>query len=69
MSQEARVSTPDDWRLRGIFGAFWEEQTIYDQTDWMYKTIPNCTAVGQLGCMTDIGPTPQFDVEQPGRPQ
>ncbi len=65
LSQEARVSTPDDWRLRGILGAFWEEQTIYDQTDWMYKTIPNCTSVGQLGCMTDIGPTPQSTLNNP----
>jgi iron complex outermembrane receptor protein len=65
LSQEARVSTPDDWRLRGILGAFWEEQTIYDQTDWMYKTIPNCTSVGQLGCMTDIGPTPESTLNNP----
>ena len=24
-SHEIRLSTPDDWRLRGIVGAFWEE--------------------------------------------
>jgi iron complex outermembrane receptor protein len=65
LSQEARLSTPDDWRLRGILGAFWEEQTIYDQTDWMYRTIPPCTAVGQLSCMTNIGPTPDSTLNNP----
>jgi outer membrane receptor protein involved in Fe transport len=64
-SHEARLSTPDDWRARGIVGAFWEDQRIYDQTDWLYKTIPNCTAVGQIGCMTDVGPTPTSTLNNP----
>ena len=65
LSNEFRLSTPDDWRARGILGAFWEEQTIYDQTDWLYKTIPNCTAVGQIGCMTDVGPTLNSTLNNP----
>jgi iron complex outermembrane recepter protein len=64
-SHEVRLSTPDDWRARGIVGAFWEDQRIYDQTDWLYKTIPNCTAVGQIGCMTDVGPTPTSTLNNP----
>ncbi len=64
-SHEVRLSTPDDWRARGIVGAFWEDQRIYDQTDWLYKTIPNCTAVGQIGCMTDLGPTPTSTLNNP----
>src|SRR3984893_3758827 len=64
-SHEARLSTPDDWRARGIVGAFWEDQRIYDQTDWLYKTIPNCTTVGQTGCMTDVGPTPTSTLNNP----
>jgi outer membrane receptor protein involved in Fe transport len=57
-SHEFRLSTPDDWRARAIVGAFWEDLKIFDQTNWLYKTLPACTAAGQLGCMTDVGPTP-----------
>ena len=42
-SHELRVSTPDDWRMRGIGGVYWEEFKIYDDTDWMYKTVPTCS--------------------------
>jgi outer membrane receptor protein involved in Fe transport len=59
------LSTPDDWRVRGLFGAFWEDQRIQDQTDWQYKNIPNCTAVGQIGCMTDVGPTLNSTLNNP----
>jgi iron complex outermembrane receptor protein len=56
MSHEFRLSTPDDLPLRGILGAFYEDLKIFDQTDWFYKTLPACTTVGQIGCLTDIGP-------------
>jgi iron complex outermembrane receptor protein len=36
--------TPDDWRVRGIAGLYWEEFKIYDDTDWTYKTVPTCSA-------------------------
>jgi iron complex outermembrane receptor protein len=55
-SQEFRLSTPDDWRLRGIVGLFWEKYTIHEQIDWMYKTLPACTTTVTTGCLTDIGP-------------
>jgi iron complex outermembrane receptor protein len=48
-SHELRLSTPDDWRLRGIVGIFWENYQIHEQTDWMYKTAPG---------FTDVGPPP-----------
>ncbi len=57
-SHEIRLSTPDDWRARGIIGAFWENEKIFDNTDWFYKTMPACTAAGQVGCMTNVGPAP-----------
>ena len=63
-SQEIRLSTPDEWRLRDIFGAFWENLRIDDQLNWLYKTLPPCveTATGEpstsVGCLTDIGPVP-----------
>jgi iron complex outermembrane recepter protein len=37
-SHELRVSTPDDWRLRGIGGLFWEQYTIIDDTEFLYKS-------------------------------
>jgi iron complex outermembrane receptor protein len=63
---ELRLSTPDDWRIRAIGGVYWEENKLYDQTAWLYKTIPACTANGQVGCMTDVGTFPGTTVVNPG---
>jgi len=71
---EFRLSTPDDWRLRGILGAFWENNKLYDQTGWKYKTVPPCTTgdsttggtPGNTGCFTNIGTTPGAVVQNPG---
>jgi iron complex outermembrane receptor protein len=65
LSQELRLSTPDDWRLRGIAGAFWEDLRIYDELNWNYKTMPPCTATVVFGCETDIGPQPGASVNNP----
>jgi hypothetical protein len=48
-SQELRLSTPDDWRVRSIAGIFWESYEIQETTNWSYKTAPG---------FTDIGPPP-----------
>jgi len=40
-SHEMRLSTPDDWRLRGLFGLYWEKYEIDEQADWHYGTSPN----------------------------
>ena len=42
-SHEFRLSTPDDWRLRGLVGAFWENFEIKDDMNFLQKTIPSCT--------------------------
>ena len=52
---EFRVSTPDDWRLRAIVGAYWEANKLYDETGWMYKTIPECTSDGASGTAGNSG--------------
>jgi len=65
-SHEIRVSTPDDWRTRGIVGAFWEDFEIKDNMNFNYKTIPSCTpanlaaalAPGGNPCVANIGPAP-----------
>jgi outer membrane receptor protein involved in Fe transport len=65
MTHEFRLSTPDDWRLRGILGAYWEENKLFNQTDWLYKTIPNCTATLTIGCMSNVGNAPGTTVTNP----
>jgi iron complex outermembrane recepter protein len=70
---ELRFSTPDDWRLRGILGAFWEDNKLYDQTAWMYKELPPCTSSGtggsdpgNTGCLSNVGTIPGTTVKNPG---
>ncbi|MBS0394423.1 MAG: TonB-dependent receptor, partial [Proteobacteria bacterium] len=64
-SHELRLSTPDDWRLRGIIGGFWEELQIQDRLNWLYKSLPSCTDTVTAGCLTDIGPAPGATVTDP----
>ncbi len=63
---ELRFSTPDDWRLRGIVGAFWEDNVLYDLTSWHYKTLPACTSANNVGCLSTIGTVPGTTVQNPG---
>jgi outer membrane receptor protein involved in Fe transport len=63
---ELRFSSPDDWRLRGIAGAFWEDNVLYDLTSWHYKTLPACTNDNNIGCLSTIGTVPGTTVRNPG---
>ncbi len=71
---EIRLSTPDDWRLRAIGGVYYEDNKLYDQTAWMYKTIPPCTTNatpgtpgnGNTGCLSNVGTFPGTTVQNPG---
>jgi iron complex outermembrane receptor protein len=66
---ELRFSTPDDWRLRGILGAFYETNKLWDQTGWMYKSLPPCTSnsgPGDTGCLSNVGTFPGTYVQNPG---
>jgi len=69
---EIRVSTPDDWRIRAIAGAYYEDNKHYDQTAWMYKTVPACTSngapgtPGNTGCLSDVGTFTGTTVQNPG---
>ena len=72
MSHEFRLSTPDDWRARGIVGVFYEDNKILDQTNWFYKTIPPCTSNGPPGtpgntaCLSNAGTAPGATVQTAG---
>ncbi|MFZ1869788.1 MAG: TonB-dependent receptor plug domain-containing protein [Steroidobacteraceae bacterium] len=69
---EVRLSTPDSWRLRAIAGLYYEDNVLYDQTDWQYKTIPPCTSngaagtAGNTGCESNVGTFPGTTVQNPG---
>ena len=63
---ELRVSTPDDWRVRGIVGAFYEDNQLFDHTAWSYKGIPECTATQTTGCFTNLGTWPGSTVDPAG---
>src|SRR5882762_4574477 len=63
---EFRLSTPDEWRLRAIAGAYWEVNKLFYQTGWGYKSVPSCTASLTIGCFADIGTAPGATVVNPG---
>jgi outer membrane receptor protein involved in Fe transport len=65
LSHELRLSSPDDWRLRGIAGAYWENLQIQDRTEWSYKTVPSCSAAAPTNCFADTGPVPGAYVIDP----
>jgi outer membrane receptor protein involved in Fe transport len=58
LTQEMRLSTPDDWRLRGLVGIFYEDFKVNDLNSWNYKTVPTCTSAAETGCFVNIGPIP-----------
>ena len=64
-SHELRVSTSESYRLRGLFGAFWEKFVIYDDMNFNYLGIPQCdpanlaaATAGGVGCLSAVGPLP-----------
>jgi iron complex outermembrane recepter protein len=69
---ELRFTTPDEWRWRAIAGAYWENNKLFDQTDWRYRTVPSCTSNGAPGtpgntdCFAAIGTVPGTTVQNPG---
>ena len=64
-SHELRLSSPDDMRVRGIVGAFWEDFKITDDTAWSYKTVPTCVTGGDPLCFRDVQPFPNSPVANP----
>ncbi|MEI9989125.1 MAG: TonB-dependent receptor [Rhizomicrobium sp.] len=73
LSNEFRVSTPDDWRLRVIAGAYFEQFRIYDDMNFNYKTIPACNPAqltaalaGGPVCAADVRTAPGSTANFPG---
>jgi iron complex outermembrane receptor protein len=72
-SHEFRVSTNEDYRLRALAGAFWEKFVIYDDMNFNYMPIPQCSpenlaisAAGGPDCVTTVGPMAGFNAWHPG---
>jgi iron complex outermembrane recepter protein len=56
-SHELRVSTPDDLRIRGLVGVYWENYDMVDHTFWHYTTVPICSPTGlNNNCFRPIQP-------------
>ena len=71
LSNELRLSTPDDWRIRDLFGIYQENFQIADDMNFLYKTIPACDTAnltaalaGGPVCVANVGPVPSsFDTD------
>jgi outer membrane receptor protein involved in Fe transport len=57
-SHEFRLSSPTDWRLRFVGGVFYEKREVKAQTDWHYKSVPECpdTGVSTGSCFLYLDP-------------
>jgi len=75
LSQEIRLSSPSDWRMRFVGGLFYEDRTIEATTDWHYKSLPECPDTGNgTDCFRYLDPRqdPKFqsavgDMSNPNR--
>jgi iron complex outermembrane receptor protein len=73
-THEIRISTPYDWRIRGLFGAFYENFQIQDDMNFNYKSVPACNpanlAVALLGgpaCAGNVETNPLSTATHPGQ--
>ena len=64
-SHEFRLSTPDDKRLRGLAGVYWEDFEIYDQMDYQYRSVPTCTPTFDTECFLNVQPWPGAPANNP----
>jgi iron complex outermembrane recepter protein len=68
-SHELRLSSPDDKRIRGLVGVYWEDYTIVDQTHWSYVTVPTCSPTGlNADCYLPLQPWPGSPAYTPTPP-
>ncbi len=57
-SHELRASTPDDWRVRGLFGLFWEDYKIQSSQNFAYgDEEAGFAPFGPIGGVTVFDPS------------
>jgi iron complex outermembrane receptor protein len=73
LSHELRLTTPVDYRLRGTFGAFYEDFSIKDDMNFNYLGMPQCdptnlaiSAAGGPDCTMAVGTQPGYWAWHPG---
>ncbi len=66
LSQEIRLSTPDDWRIRGIGGLFYEEYKIFHDNAVVNRTVATCSPSIDVNCFLNIGTPPGETDNFPG---
>ncbi len=73
-THEIRVSTPYDWRIRGLFGAFYENFQIQDDMNFNYKSVPACNPAnlavalsGGPACTGNVETNPLSTATHPGQ--
>jgi iron complex outermembrane recepter protein len=64
-SHELRFSTPDDLRIRGLLGLYYEKYAVYDDTEWLYRAVPQCTAQLTTECYLLVQPWPGAPANRP----
>jgi outer membrane receptor protein involved in Fe transport len=64
-SHELRFSTPDDLRIRGLLGLYYEKYSIYDDTEWLYRSVPQCSPQLDTQCYLNVQPWPGAPANRP----
>jgi outer membrane receptor protein involved in Fe transport len=64
-SHELRFSSPDDLRIRGLLGLYYEKYSIYDDTEWLYRSVPECSSALPTECFLPIQPWPGAPANRP----
>ncbi len=64
-SHELRFSTPDDLRIRGLLGLYYEKYSVYDNTEWLYRSVPQCTPQLTTECYLLVQPWPGAPANDP----
>jgi outer membrane receptor protein involved in Fe transport len=70
-SNEIRISTPEDLRIRGLLGLYYEKYSIYDDTEWLYRSVPECAAptatnpTANTQCYLPVQPWPGAPANDP----
>jgi outer membrane receptor protein involved in Fe transport len=55
-SHELRLSTPDDRRIRAIGGLYYERFVIEDDSEFLYRSVPNCSPAIDVNCFNPVQP-------------
>jgi outer membrane receptor protein involved in Fe transport len=73
LSHELRVSTPENWFVRALAGAYYEDFKIQDVMNFLYKTVPSCTPdnlaaaqAGGLPCLANVRTAAGTTATDPG---